>query len=38
MLKAGFKTISNSSGGGVNVDIVVVEDTHTHINVFELLQ
>ena len=31
MLKAGFKTISNASGGGINVDIVVVvEDTHTH--------
>ena len=31
MLKAGFKTVSNSSGGDVNVDIVVVvEDTHTH--------
>ena len=31
MLKAGFKTISNASGGGINVDIVVVvEDTHAH--------
>lgn len=37
MLKAGFKTVSNSSGSDVNVDIVVVvEDTHTHQCVWAL--